>query len=126
LVRQSISNLIDNAVKYSDEGTKVRIWSTITSRWAKVTVENRGIGLDGADSKRVFGMGPASRTLRAVERCPDGTGIGLWLVARIMSLHMGKAIADPTDSRGLTRVHLLFPLNVVLRRANVDIGYSAR
>jgi two-component system, OmpR family, sensor histidine kinase SenX3 len=109
-VRAAVSNLIDNAVKYS--GTEVNVTvetSTIDGKFAAVRVIDRGPGIPKTELKQIFkrfyrAPGPLSTRVK-------GTGLGLYIVRSVAKRHGGKAWAESEGpGRGSTFV-LQFPLS---------------
>lgn len=84
-LERAISNLVDNAVKYSDGAAPIEI----AIDGASVTVRDRGRGLRDADVDRIF-----DRFYRAVEvRSEPGSGLGLSIVDEIVRGHGGSVFA---------------------------------
>jgi len=96
-LKTAISNLLDNAIKYSPDGSKVSVrLRSNRSKYAEIFVRDNGIGMLPADLKRVF---------RRFYRVPNsssatGTGLGLAIVRSIIKKHGGRVTAQ---SRGLGR-----------------------
>ena len=110
LLRQVFMNLFDNAVKYSDEGTQVRI----TPRKQKKTgglivdVQNRGLGFGYSDNDKLFEVG--FRGDEARDRIASGTGLGLFICRRIMEdIHSGSITAEHSRKTRTTTMRLRFP-----------------
>lgn len=101
LFTQAISNLLDNAEKYTPKGG-----TTVTlepGRGAKfvVKVQDTGIGLDGDDKQQLFQKFYRSEAARKIR--PDGSGLGLPIVRQILESHGGKITADsPGRNKGTT------------------------
>lgn len=101
-LRAAVSNLIDNAIKYSPG--EVRIHVTVASserNRIEVRVRDRGVGVPRAELKRIFKRFyrlPGRRSAR--ER---GTGLGLSIVSGVARRHGGKAFAESEGTgRGST------------------------
>ena len=91
LMRQVFSVLLDNAIKYSLEGSSIEITGQIPeSGWVKVAVFNRGLPITGQDTERIFEY--RYRTAAARAAVPVGTGIGLAVAKRIVELHRGRML----------------------------------
>lgn len=92
-LRAAISNLLDNAIKYSNE--RVRVTARILSRDEKtvaVEVSDEGVGIPQGELKRVFRRFyriPGVVTLRV-----KGTGLGLFIVESAAKKHGGRAFAE--------------------------------
>jgi signal transduction histidine kinase len=87
LIRQATSNLLSNAVRYTDSGGHVFVSVKRREAMAAISVRDSGIGLSEKDLKQVF-----SRFWRADEgrdRASGGLGIGLSLVNEIAKTHNG-------------------------------------
>jgi PAS domain S-box-containing protein len=93
---QVISNLLDNAAKYTEKGGHV--WLTVEKHGTEVlvSVKDTGIGIAPENLSHVFEM--FSQVAPALERPQGGLGIGLSLVRALVELHGGKVEAR---SRGL-------------------------
>jgi signal transduction histidine kinase len=88
-----VSNLIDNAVKYS--GTDVNViveLSKIDGQYAALTVKDQGVGIPKGELKRIFKhfyRAPGPHTTRF-----KGTGLGLYIVRSVAKRHGGRAWAE--------------------------------
>jgi signal transduction histidine kinase/ActR/RegA family two-component response regulator len=94
---QVLSNLLNNAAKYTDAGGRVEVAVTQEEE-AVITVRDNGRGLDAADQARVFDM--FYQAERDLDRSEGGLGLGLALVKRLVELH-GGAVRAPSPGRGL-------------------------
>jgi two-component sensor histidine kinase len=91
-LERAISNLVDNAVKYSAPATPVDIVVDATT----VTVRDRGRGIPAEDVGRIF-----DRFYRAVDvRAESGSGLGLSIVDEIVRSHGGSVFARNRDGGG--------------------------
>jgi two-component system sensor histidine kinase TctE len=106
LLREALSNLIDNAIRYAGRGSTVTLRATQTGNANVLEVEDNGPGLSEADTQRVF-----ERFWRASE-LPGGCGLGLAIVAEIAQRHKGSAVAARVVPHGL-RVGLVLPSNII-------------
>ncbi len=103
LLREALSNLIDNAILYSGKGSMVTLRCTQSAGQALIEVEDNGPGLTDAELEHVF-----ERFWRASD-LPGGCGLGLAIVAEISHRHNGSATAVRNEPSGL-RVTLQLPL----------------
>jgi two-component system, OmpR family, sensor histidine kinase SenX3 len=96
-LRAAFSNLLDNAVKYSDDEVKVSVSvSALDDKRVAVRVVDTGIGIPSAQLKRIF-----KRFYRVPGRFMarvKGTGLGLFIVHSVVTKHGGRVFAE---SRGL-------------------------
>jgi signal transduction histidine kinase len=108
LLEQSVSNILDNAGKYSYPETIIEIYGgcTTTGRF-HISVANRGVPIRSTDIKHSVERGWRSETAR--QTTGEGTGIGLWIVDHIMKAHGGELIISPTGPEHRTEVRLVFP-----------------
>ena len=107
LLRLAASNLVDNALKYTDGIVTVRVSSPVTSTHDKVielVVEDEGPGIPEADAVRLvrpFARGSSSRI--------RGTGLGLALVDHVARVHGGALVLGRGASGGLRATVTLPP-----------------
>ena len=88
LLQQAIRAIIENAIKYSDSGTKVFIKSEIKNGFGRISVRDQGVGMNEEDRKRVFDR--FYRVDDSRTKSTGGTGLGLAIVKRIVEIHDGK------------------------------------
>ncbi|MBA3460862.1 MAG: response regulator [Deltaproteobacteria bacterium] len=84
---QVFSNLITNAAKYSDAGSRIRIIAEHAGTLVRVTVEDRGIGIDPALLDRVFER--FMQVPQGIDRAAGGLGLGLAIVRSLVNAHAG-------------------------------------
>jgi two-component system phosphate regulon sensor histidine kinase PhoR len=102
-----ITNLIDNAVKYSKENLLIRITTHSTARSLVIRIEDNGIGMSKETQRRIFEKFYRAHTgnLHNVK----GFGLGLSYVKTIVDAHRGKIKVESTVGKG-TIFTLEFPL----------------
>jgi signal transduction histidine kinase/ActR/RegA family two-component response regulator len=88
---QAISNLLNNAAKYTDARGHITLRARLEGDRLAITVEDNGIGFDPAMSARLFEM--FAQLQAPVDRTEGGLGIGLALVRGLISLHGGTVEA---------------------------------
>jgi two-component system sensor histidine kinase MprB len=98
LVERAVSNLLDNAVKYSSPGTPIEV----TVRDGEVIVADHGPGIAEEDLPRIFDRFYRAATARA----KPGAGLGLAIVREAAEAHGGKATAESTSSGARFRLTL--------------------
>lgn len=91
----AISNLIDNARKYG-RGRPIEATIGGDASWVWVSVRDYGVGIDMADSQRIFEPFARVRSVPAV----SGFGLGLWLVRAIAHAHGGAINLDSAVGQG--------------------------
>jgi two-component system sensor histidine kinase SenX3 len=101
--RQLVSalyNLLDNAVKYSDDGSEVEIRASTNGRTVDVEVRDRGIGIPSSDLERIFER--FYRVDQARSRQTGGTGLGLAIVRHVATNHDGEIRVESRAGEGST------------------------
>jgi signal transduction histidine kinase len=96
LIAQAISNVLENAVKYSVEGSTIKL-SVDKSDRVELFVESVGIPIKEDEKDKLFERN--FRGVSAQQAVPAGTGIGLYLVARIMKLHKGDVSVETNGKK---------------------------
>jgi len=96
----AVSNLIDNAVKYSDAGSSIEIRTGTDGRSAWVSVGDHGIGIPARELERVFER--FYRVDHARSRQTGGTGLGLAIVRHVVNNHHGEIDVDSRMGEGST------------------------
>ncbi len=98
---QVVANLINNAAKFQEAGGKIDVTVAAENGAARITVSDRGFGIDEALLPRVFE--PFTQGNPALDRTQGGLGIGLYLVRSIIDLHGGSVVAvSEGPGRGAT------------------------
>jgi two-component system heavy metal sensor histidine kinase CusS len=104
--RRAITNLLSNAVRYAPRGAKISVdVHSSADGSAAVAVTNPAASLSDAELARLFGR--FARGESSEPAAGESTGLGLSIVASIMRLHGGEAIATSGDSAITFR--LVFP-----------------
>ncbi len=100
LLRRAVDNLLDNAAKYSGEGSAVELSAGAAGDAVTVAVRDHGIGVEPADLPRLFT--PFFRTDRSRARGTGGVGLGLALVKRVVEAHGGTVEVESAPDQGTT------------------------
>jgi signal transduction histidine kinase len=104
---QVVSNLLDNAVKYSPAGGTIHVSLEVADTGAMVRVRDEGIGLPAGAAERVFE--PFNRAANAFAGNIPGLGLGLHICRQIVQRHGGRVWAEsPGEGLGTT-VHVWLP-----------------
>jgi signal transduction histidine kinase len=103
-IKQAVSNLISNAVKFTEEG-EIKISVLEKNSQALVEVTDNGKGIDKKDLKRVF-----ERFFQAKPNM-KGTGIGLTIAKAWVEAHGGKIWAESEGEGRGTKLSFTLPLN---------------
>jgi two-component system phosphate regulon sensor histidine kinase PhoR len=98
LLERAVSNLVDNAIKYTPEGGRVLLRARAEPGAVSITVEDTGIGIPEADVPRVFER--FYRVDKSRSRELGGTGLGLAIVKHVAQLHEGSVEAWSRPGQG--------------------------
>jgi PAS domain S-box-containing protein len=104
---QVVSNLVNNAVKYSPEGGTVTLTSRVEGTYALISVTDTGIGIPAEEIGHVFERFRRVRS-GAAQSIP-GTGLGLTIVKQIVEMHGGKIWVESAVGHG-SSFHFTIPL----------------
>jgi two-component system OmpR family sensor kinase len=97
LLRQLFSNLIDNAIKFTERG-RIDVTLTAQGQSAVVEIADTGIGIDAGAAERLFDR--FFRSDASHSRTIEGTGLGLAIVRSIARIHSGSVSAVPRPGGG--------------------------
>jgi two-component system sensor histidine kinase SenX3 len=99
-ITMAIHNLIENAINYSPEGTRVAIGTKVQDGLIEVSVSDQGIGIPEKDLERIFER--FYRVDPARSRLTGGTGLGLSIVKHIVTNHGGDISVWSKEGSGST------------------------
>jgi signal transduction histidine kinase len=85
---QVISNLLNNAAKYTDTGGKIELKAEAAGTWVRLSVRDNGVGIPAALLPHIFDL--FTQADHSPERAQGGLGIGLTLVKRLVEMHGGR------------------------------------
>jgi len=105
LAAQVIYNLLENAVKYSDESSRIRLYVIAVPDFTQLCIENTGIEILPAEKDKLFERG--ARGTNAAALNPAGTGFGLFIARRIMQIHGGRIEVEVSGRK--STFHVYFP-----------------
>jgi two-component system sensor histidine kinase SenX3 len=103
----ALTNLIDNAINYSPDGTKVAIAATVETSIVTISVTDQGIGISESEQARIFER--FYRVDPARSRQTGGTGLGLSIVKHVANRHGGDISVWSTLGVGST-FSIRFPI----------------
>ncbi len=107
-MEQVLVNLVENAIKFSGEGSCINIRLHSDNGYAKVSVEDRGIGIAPKDLEVIF---KKFHSLPSSEKKakPKGTGLGLTICKKIIEAHRGRIWAEARKGGG-SRLSFVIPV----------------
>jgi two-component system sensor histidine kinase SenX3 len=109
----ALVNLVDNAITYSAEGTRVAVGTRHREGYVEISVSDQGIGIAERDLERVFERFYRSDPARS--RATGGTGLGLAIVKHIATNHGGGVSVWSVEGSGST-----FTLRLPVAGSDVD------
>ena len=98
----AVSNLVENAVKYSEPDSSVEVSALVDSDWVEMRVRDFGVGIPLRDLDRIFER--FYRVDRARSRDTGGTGLGLAIVRHVANNHGGEVSVTSIEGEGSTFV----------------------
>ncbi len=100
LLQLAIENLLENATKYSEEGTYIRIDVNRDPQNVSIAITDQGCGIEQEHLTRIFER--FYRVDKARSRKLGGTGLGLAIVKHIVRVHGGQVSVDSIPNKGST------------------------
>jgi PAS domain S-box-containing protein len=94
-LRQILSNLVDNAVRFSPAGGRVTIGASRRTDTIVLTVADQGVGIPIAEQERIF-----SKFYRVGDAQTGGTGVGLFIAQGLVSALGGRITVQSAEGRG--------------------------
>jgi PAS domain S-box-containing protein len=101
-IRQVLTNLVENAVKYSPDGGRVTVRIAVTGRRMRFAVKDEGLGVPPAEHRRIFEK--FYRLDPDLTRGVGGTGLGLYISRELLERMGGQIWVESSGSRGSTFV----------------------
>jgi two-component system phosphate regulon sensor histidine kinase PhoR len=98
LLEQALTNLLENAIKYSPTGSTVTICCSEENGRAIIRVSDQGCGIEAEHLPRLFER--FYRVDKARSRQAGGSGLGLAIVKHIVQIHHGRVAVESTPGKG--------------------------
>jgi signal transduction histidine kinase len=98
LMNRVLSNLIENAIKYSGEGSAVDVETSDDEKWVYIKIKDNGVGIPPGDIENIFEK--FYRVKNDASHSIKGTGLGLYLVKYFVELHGGTIIVSSDLGQG--------------------------
>ena len=105
-IKQTLLNLVSNAVKFTEEQGAIRVTAKVVGERAEIAVADNGIGIAPEDIEKV--MSPFGQVDSALARDHQGTGLGLPLVQAMVHMHGGRLRLSSKPGEG-TKVTIVLP-----------------
>jgi signal transduction histidine kinase len=99
-ISQVVTNLIDNAVKFSYEGGELKVWTHVVENKVYVNIADTGEGIPQEEQQYVFER--FYKVDKSHSRNKPGTGIGLSIAKRIIMQHGEKITLQSAEGKGTT------------------------
>jgi two-component system sensor histidine kinase SenX3 len=99
-VVSALTNLLDNAIKYSESPNAVSVSASLSDGMVTIAVSDHGPGIPSRDRERIFER--FYRVDRARSRATGGTGLGLSIVRHVAQAHGGDVTVESREGEGST------------------------
>jgi len=103
MLREMLSNLIDNAMRYTQDGGTITVRSGLEQEQPFIEVEDNGPGIPADQQNRIF-----ERFYRINGTIPEGSGLGLAIVKEVADRHGALIELKPTSSKTGTLIRIQF------------------
>ena len=108
-LKEAISNLIDNTIKYSKESVKINISSSSDANHDIINIYDNGIGIPQKDQKKIFEKFERASAIKQTRKGgPSGFGLGLNYVYQVMEAHEGRVYINSIEGE-FSEFSLLIP-----------------
>lgn len=97
LIAQVIFNLVDNAIKYSPQNTKIEICAKKSGSNVEISITDEGGGIEDRDKSKIFDM---FYTINSITDGRRGLGLGLALCKAIITAHGGEILIKNNSPKG--------------------------
>lgn len=118
-IDQAITNVVDNAIKYTPEGGKIEVRTSTDGHSIIITVTDTGPGIPKEEQEKVFQR--FYRVDRARARASGGAGLGLSITKWIIQSHGGKIAVESTPGEGTTFI-MAFPVKGGFPASDVGVS----
>ncbi len=100
MLERALTNLIDNAIKYTPNGSKVEVSMVVKDNSVVIGVHDNGLGISPENQKLLFQR--HFRIARKEHRKIKGSGLGLFIVKSVAQRHGGDAWVESVEGQGTT------------------------
>lgn len=98
LLKLALSNIIDNAIKYTSQHPIIQILATKENDYYVIKIKDNGIGISKSHINKIFK--PTLRIKNAISKKPYGVGMGLYFLKQIIKIHKGKIKVNSELNKG--------------------------
>ncbi|MBI2640390.1 MAG: GAF domain-containing protein [Candidatus Sungbacteria bacterium] len=98
ILSMAVNNIIDNAVRYSHQGGKIKISLDTGEHAAILSVKDEGIGIPEEDKKFIFTKFFRAKNAQLFQT--EGSGLGLYLAKQIVEKHNGRIVFESREKKG--------------------------
>lgn len=110
-LHQVISNLINNAIKYTPPDGTIEIESEVNDGYITVSVKDSGIGITEEEKDRLFTQfGKIERYGQGLDIISEGSGLGLYISKKVIELHGGKIWVESQGRNKGSTFHFSLPI----------------
>lgn len=110
-IHKVVSNLLNNAIKYTPPNGKIEISSEIKDNFIITSVKDNGIGFTSEEKQKIFKQfGKIEHYGQNLEVVPDGTGLGLFISRKIVELHGGEIWVESEGRNKGSTFYFTLPL----------------
>lgn len=116
---QAVLNLLNNAVKYSDDVKRISVRVRLCERHVAIEVADQGVGIPRSEQEKIFEK--FYRVSAGLVHDTKGSGLGLALVRHIVEAHGGQALVESAPGRG-SCFTILLPASIETETAAKQLG----
>lgn len=92
------NNLLENAIKYSDENPKIEIIVKNKGQMTEITIADQGVGISAQEKTQIFKK--FYRVGNEISRSQKGSGLGLFITSEFIQLHKGRIKCENNNPKG--------------------------
>jgi len=92
------NNLLENAIKYSDENPKIEIIVKNKGQMTEITIADQGVGISTQEKTQIFKK--FYRVGNEISRSQKGSGLGLFITSEFIQLHKGRIKCENNNPKG--------------------------
>ena len=92
------NNLLENAIKYSDENPKIEIAVKNKGQMTEITIADQGVGISAQEKTQIFKK--FYRVGNEISRSQKGSGLGLFITSEFVQLHKGRIKCENNNPKG--------------------------